>query len=60
MDWMMITCQAVNESIKVACVFSVERSRGKMFQLKVADFEEVLAKHLVILKPKQKEAIKSF
>ena len=57
---MMITCQAVNESIKVACVFSVERSRGKMFQLKVADFEEVLAKHLVILKPKQKEAIKSF
>lgn len=44
MDWMMITCQAVNKSIKVACVFRVERSRGKMFQLKVADFEEVLAK----------------
>ena len=68
-DW-MITSQPVNKSIKVGhagvCVLSVERSRGKTFQLKMADYEEAIARVRkerlsgIILKPGQKEAIKSF
>ena len=47
------------------CVFSVERSRRKTFRLKMADYEEALARvreeklRVIILKPEQKEAIKS-
>ena len=40
----MITCQSVNKSIKAACAFNVECSHGITFQLKIADYEEVLAR----------------
>ena len=58
----MITCQQIHQNC--VCVFSVERSPGQTFQLKMADYEEVLARVRkeklsgVILKPKQNEEIK--
>ena len=58
----MITCQQIHQSC--VCVFSVERSCGQTFQLKMADYQKVLARVCkerlsgVILKPKQNEEIK--